>query len=272
VISNALFIKYLDKNQTFEKRIFEHPDEISFDLFSTWRFNQQKMGEYLTDVAFCAVAKKYDIYILANPVNPASYAHFIRSDVQSKTFTIRGRTLNVGMRGGFLESESGMKPLNFWIQGQRFYAVEREGKECLVRRAIASDRILTASCYEEGSFIVSDVDLVSIFSHKDSNKPVFDPMYGELTVQERTIIQDVNRYFQALVSSCYKLAVPSSFKLIAHGPANHFSNSKVSHLRYPMKICTPDSSIEFLEYKFLDFHREMRKSGYYADLNSKWEF
>lgn len=274
MIANPSIKNFLDENQILERQILEHPDEVSFDLFTEWSSNQQKMGEHLADIAFCAIAKKYNAYILSNPVHPASYAHFIRSDVQSKTFAIRARTLRNGIRSGFLELESefGMKPLDFWIQGQQFYAVERAGKECLVKQAIASDRHLTASCYEDRSFIVSDVDLVSIFSRENSDKIVFDPLYGELTAQEFTIIRDVNQYFQALVLNYCAFAAPSLFRVIAHGPANRFSNSKASHLHYPMKVYTPHSSIEFLDREFLNFNRKMGSLGYHVYLNPKWEF
>lgn len=272
MIANPSIRNFLEENQMLEKRILEHPDEVSFDLFTEWSSNQQKIGEHLADSAFCAIAKKYDAYILSNPVNPASYAHFIRSDVQSKTFTIRERTLRNGMRSGFLESESGMKPLDFWIQGQQLYAVERAGKECLVKQAIAPDRQLTVSCYKNGSFIVSDVDLVSIFSRENSDKIVFDPLYGELTAQEFTIIRDVNQYFQALVLNYSAVADPSLLRVIAHGPANRFSNSKASHLHYPMKVYTPHLSVEFLDREFLNFNQKMGSLGYHVYLNPKWEF
>lgn len=272
---------YLEENQILEKRIFEHENEVSFDLFADWRSNRQKMGEYLADAAFGAVAKKYDAYVLSNPVNPASYAHFIRPDVQSKTFTIRGRTLRTGVRSGFLESESsefGMKPLVFSIKGQQFSAVIRAGKECLVKEVVCSDEILNASCYDDSSYIISDIDLVSIFLRDNSDKILFDLIYGELTAQELAIIRDVNRYFQELVSEYFPFEALSLFRLIAHGPANRFSNSKVSHLHYPLKVCTPFSSIQFLGQElnpnstaeFLDFNRKMESLGYHPYLNPKW--
>ncbi len=272
MIDNQLIRNLLDENQTLEKQMLEYPDEVSFDLFTEWNAHQQKVGEHLTNFAFCAIAKKYDVYILSNPVNPASYAHFIRSDVQSKTFSIRSQTLRNGMRSGFLESESEMKPLVFHIQGQQLYAVERAGKECLVKKAIASDRHLAASYYEDGSYIVSDIDLVSIFSRENSDTIVFDPLYGELTAQELAIIQDVNQYFQASLLNYPLFALPSSFRVIAHGPANRFSHSKSSHLHYPMKVYTPQSSIEFLDQEFLNFSRKMGSLGYHVYLNPKWEF
>ena len=272
MIANPSIRNFLDENQMLEKQILEHPDEVSFEFFTEWSSNQQKMGEHLANIAFCAIAKKYDSYILSNPVNPASYAHFLRSDVQSKTFTIRARTLRNGIRSGFLESESGMKLLDFWIQGQQLYAVERAGKECLVKQAIVSDRYLPVSCYEDGLFIVSDVDLVSIFSRENSDKIIFDSLYGELTAQEFTIIRDVNQYFQTLVSNYYAFAAPSLFRVIAHGPANRFSHSKASHLHYPMKVYTPQSSIEFLDREFLNFNRKVDSLGYHVYLNPQWEF
>lgn len=268
-----------EENQKLEKLILEHATEVSFNLFSEWRSNRQKIGEHLADEAFGFIAKKYDAYILSNPVNPASYAHFIRSDVQSKTFSIRGRTLRSGLGSGFLESdEFGMKPLNFWIQGQQFFAVTRADNECLVNELLPSDVILKASCYEDGSFIISDIDLISIYLRNNSDEILFDSIYGELTEQELILIREVNEYFQELIFCTFSVA--SSFRLIAHGPANRFSNSKISHLHYPLKVCTPSSTIEFLDQEmdpksnknFLDFNRNMTSLGYHAYLNPKWEF
>lgn len=266
----------LEENQRLEKIFLEYSQEVSFDLFSEWRSNRQKMGEYLADEAFSYIAKKYDSYILANPVNLPSYSHFIRSDVQSKTFSIRSRTLRSGIRSGFLESESefGMRPLDFWIQGQQFYAVSRAGQECLVKEVIASDIILKTCCYEDSSFIISDVDLVSIFLRDNSDEILFDSIYGELTLQELIMIQDLNQYFQELVSKYCSCTVSSSFRLIAHGPANRFSSSKASHLHYPLKVCTPCLSIELLGQtkEFLGFNQKMKSLGYHVYLNPKWEF
>ncbi len=283
MIAQRSIRNFLEENQRLEKLILEHEKEVSFDLFSEWRSNRQKIGEYLADEAFCFIAKKYDAYILSNPVNPASYAYFTRLDVQSKTFSIRGRTLRSGICSGFLESEPSefaVKPLVFWIQGQPFYAVSRAGQGCLVKEFTASDLIFKVSCYEDGSYITSDIDLISVFLKDNSDEMLFDPMYGELTAQELAMIQDVNQYFQELVFKYCEFAVPTSFRLIAHGSANRFSNSKASHLHYPLKVCTPYSSIELLGQEidtdstkaFLKFNQKMRSLGYHAYLNPKWGF
>mgnify|MGYP001558566350 CR=1 FL=1 len=84
MITQQSIRNFLEENQKLEKLLLEQVNEVSFPLFSEWRSNRQKIGEYLTDEAFCFIAKKYDSYILSNPVHTASYAHFIRSDVQSK--------------------------------------------------------------------------------------------------------------------------------------------------------------------------------------------
>jgi hypothetical protein len=270
VIVNSLIENFFSENRMLEERILGCVDEVPLEFFSAWSCNRQEMGEYLTDVACCAIAKKYNSYVIANPVNPTSYAHFIRHDVQSKSFAILARTLRTGIRNGFLESGSNMRPLDFCIQGQKFYAVERTGKERLVKKTVVSDKPLMVSCYEDGSFIVSDVDLVSIFSHEGSDKILFDPTYGELTAHELTMIQELNCYFQELVSNYCASASPSFFKLIAHGAANRFSNSKASHLHYPMKIYTPHSAIKFLSHDFFDFNYKMSVLGYHAYLNPKW--
>jgi hypothetical protein len=283
MIAHPIIENFLEENQKIEKIILKQVNEVSFALFSEWSSIQQKIGEYLVDEAFCSIAKKHDAYILSNPVHPASYAHFIRSDVQSKSFEIRERTLRSGLLSGFLQSkafEIRTKPMNFWIQGQQFYAVTREGKECLVKQFTVSDILLKASCYEDSLYIISDVDLVSIFLRNNSDEILFDSIYGTLSMQELMMIRDVNQYFQELISKYCPFAVPSSFRLIAHGPANRFSKSKASHLHYPLKVCTPFSSIEFLGQEmntnstreFLNFNRKMKLLGYHAYLNPKWEF
>lgn len=261
----------LDEKQQLESRILKYLDEVPFDLFSEWMGLQQKIGEYLTDVAFSFIAKKRGAYIVTNPVNPAAYAHFIRPDVQSKTFLIRKQTLKNGMSRGFLEPDTQNIPLQFWIQGEPFYAVEREGQECLVKRVKLSDRQLNVSCYEDNSLIVSDVDLISIISKNNSDIIELNSMYGELTKEELLIIEEINRYFQRVVSLYCSMKSVSKFKIIAHGPANRFSHSKASHLHYPMKVYKPDASIDYLEGEFIHFQNKIESLGYPVYCNPKWE-
>ena len=303
----------LEEKQRIEAPMLKDEKEVPLGLFLEWRACLQKMGERLADAAFCTIAKKYDAYILSNPVNSASYAHFLRSDVQSKTFSIRARTLREGIRNGFLaadESEFQAKPLDFWIQGQRFHAVVREGKECLVKELGPSDERLQVACYESGLLITSDIDLISIVTRDPSDDRLFDPVYGELTGQELVIIKEVNLLFRELTASYSMGKGHSSYLLIAHGPANRFSQSKASHLHFPMKVCTPHGSVEFLsrinkeppqsdhqdmsenksaeanprlaitdsssyfsiETDFLAFNRHLKSLGYHVHHNEKWGF
>lgn len=276
-------IRYLlEKIQTLEKQTLVHKQEISFDLFSTWRAHRRKIGKYIADETLCYIARKYNAYILSNPVYPFSYAHFTRSDVQSKNFSVKERTLRDGISSGFLKSKSSIfriKSLDFWIQQQRFYAVQRNNKECLVKKAIYSDIPLKVSCYEDNSFIISDIDLVSIALHNSSNKLLFDVRYGELTMEELIIIQDINQYFQKLIARYFAFEI-SEFRLIAHGPANRFSKSKISHLHYPMQVYTPAGSMELLGHemdtnssdKFFGFNRKLDSLGYCTYLNPTWKF
>lgn len=283
----------LKENQKLEVQILEQKNEISFDLFCKWRSNLQKIGEYLVDHTFCCIAQKYDSYILSNAVNFAAYSSFTRFDVQSKGFTIKEQTLKQGIRGGFLESQSfefTMKPLYFWIQGQRFSAVERDGRECLVKEVVSSDSILKVCCNINDEYIISDIDLISIFLKNNSDEIIFDENYGELTIHELAIIQEINQSFQENLCTYFgggpqilNSAPPyclSSFKMIAHGPANRFSNSKASHLHYPLKLCTPFFSVEFLGQEMdpnsmndlINFNEKMKSLGYHVFLNPKWKF
>lgn len=268
----------LEENRKIEKYILEKENEISFDLFLEWMLSQQKIGKWLACKAFCDIAKKHDAYVLSNPVNPSSYAHFIRADAQSKTHFIRKRTQRNGMCDGFLEPEESfnIRPLVFRVQEQQFYAVVRSDKECLVKEIHASDSIIKASCYEDNFFIISDIDLISIHTSNTSDIIMLDPLYGELTSYELGIIQDINQYFQNLVLKYCK--VFSSFRLISHGPANRFSNSKASHLHCPFQSCSPQS-VEFLgqadsnsKQVFLNFNHKMRSKGYHSYLNPNWKF
>jgi hypothetical protein len=263
----------LVETQKIEKWILEHEEPIGLKLFFEWRENRQKIGECLADAAFGAIADKYDAHILSNPVNPSSYAHFIRSDVQSKTFTILSRTIREGMRSGFLESEDKgrMRLLDFWVGGQQFYAVQRMGAECLVKEPAASDIPLTVACYEDNSLIISDIDLVSIFLKQNSKTSHFDPAFGELTAEEKALVQDLNRTFQELVSTYFD---SSAFRLIAHGASTRFSNAKTAWLNRSMKLHSPCSSVKWLDGldAFYAFNREMDNLGYYVHLNPNWEF
>jgi len=272
MLALQLFEDLLNKSQKLGQHILQQKDPVPLELFLQWRANCEKIGEYLSDTTFCTLAKKHDAYILVNPVNPASYAHFIRPDVQSKTLTIQARTLRTGICSGFLEADFQKKQLDFWIQGEQFYAVKRSSKECLVRKMISSDQELAVCCYENGYFIVSDVDLVAIFIRENADEVIFNPLYGELTSQELAMVQEMNQHFQELVSYCFTLPTSSSLRLIAHGAANRFSLSKAFHLHYPMKIYTPDGGVQLLEEDFLNFHEKMKLSGYFSPLNPNWRF
>lgn len=274
---------FLEEDQRLGNIIIDYITEIPFNLFLEWSSNRQKMGECLVDQAISFIAQKYNSYILSNPLNPSSYAHFLRSDVQSKMFSIRQRTIRGTMCSGFLDTESiefGAKHLSFIIGGEQFFAVKRKENECLVRETNFSDIPLKVCCYEDGTLIVSDIDLISILSQDSSDTLLDDPTYGELNVNEKMMICELNQYFQDLINKLYPSSKSSLFRLIAHGPANRFSNSKSSHLHYPLKVYTPLSSIEFLgkgigsesHREFIDFNLQKAFLGYHAHINPKWVF
>lgn len=210
------------------------------------------------------MTQKYNAYVLSNPVNPASYSHFLLPNVQSKTIAVRCKTLREGIRNGFLDSiEFSMSPLGFEIEGEWHFAVIREGRECLVRKIEPSDIPLKISCYPNGQRIISDIDLVAIYLPNNSDQKFFDETYGEVTLEERVFIEDLNQRFQR--------GAMNQFRLISHGPANRFEGAKRACLHFPMKVHTP-SSIEFLQDmgEFMAFMQTVEGLGYRPSLNPKW--
>lgn len=260
-----------------ENQVNQLSNEISFESFSNWQDVQKKIGTDLVNEAFSFIANKYDLIFLSNPINPSSFAHFIRSDVQSKDFSIRKRTLRAGIANGFLEKDHDfqIKPLKFQIENKNYHAIARDTQECLVEELLDTDVPTLVSCTKNGFYIVSDIDLIAIYQKKTAQKNIFDSEYGELTTSELAIIKDLNQYFQKLVFKD-NINVSHLFKLVAHGPANRFSGSKASHIHYPITIHTPNQSIEYLDgqagFDFLDFNQKMESIGYYAGLNPKWIF
>ncbi len=271
---------YFEENERVERIILEQSEKISFDLFCDRIFIHRKIGEYLVDETLCFIANKYDAYILSNPVNPCSYAHFIRPDVESKDYSIRKRTIRTGISNGFLEpdiAEFSVKPLQFLIGEEVFYAQAKHGEEYLVKSPIDPEHNIPVACYETGKYIISDLDLIAVYLKSGTREHVFDSEYGEITEEELMIVKDINRYFQELIFDRFPKFVPGPFKLVAHGPANRFSNSKSSHIHYPLKVYTPHQKVEYLGSdnsisNFLDFNQKIESLGYFVYLNPKWDF
>lgn len=256
----------LQRNEAIERKLIETKDHIPFELFASWRDVQQEIGAYRVSQAMSALAKKYGVYILANPVNSASYAHFLRDDVQSKSFTIRQRTAREGIQNGFItEVVSGLKakPLVFTIQGEKLFAVLRDDIAVLTSSPIFSDREITACCYQDDTFVISDIDLLFIVM-KTPSDTIQDEEFGELTRAEHELILELNCHF---TSDCSW----SGFKLIAHGPSNRFSDSKASHIHFPISVYGSEAcqSIETME-QLLQFLKGLGKQGYEIVLNPKW--
>ena len=163
----------LDSNHNIERKILSSPKEIPFSLFVDWRLSQERVGRELVRIALSKTAKNCEACIITNPVNPVSYAHFLRSDVQSKSFKIRERTLRSGVRSGFLSSLSDqflVLPLRFHIQNRVFYGRSKENQEVIIAEDSAKGELLNVSCYPDGSFIISDIDLISIVFRSPSEK------------------------------------------------------------------------------------------------------
>lgn len=253
---------------------------VPFSLFSEWRAICASVGELLVDEAMAFIAKKQDVIIVTNPVNTLSYAHVMRSDVQSKTFAIRERTLRSGVRNGFLKPNPLYcvdGDLKFKVGKEFFYAVLRNGQETLVKDLERSDELLKVGCYADGSYVISDIDLVSIL-FKSTSKNIYDPEYGELTLQEAELIKEFNGHFVSLVGRYFESQ--SAYRLISHGPANRFSESKATHIHYPLKVYSAagktflgnEANRESSTKELLEFFGCAKHLGYHADLNPRWGF
>jgi hypothetical protein len=259
----------LQSKKAIEQRLIENKDHISFELFASWRHLQQEIGKHLVTLAMHEVAKKYDVYILANPVNTASYAHFLRNDVQSKSCTLRQRTARDGIQNGFITEhvpELKTIPLSFTMQGEKFFAVLRNDTPMLTSTPLESDKKIQACCYLDEKYVVSDIDLLFIVM-KTSSDMLCDVQFGELTCAEKEVIIELNQTFQNIRGEIGT----SEFKLVAHGPSNRFSESKVSHIHFPIEVygkdaCAPIETIEQL----LLFLTKLEKQGFEIALNPKW--
>lgn len=231
---------------------------LGYEQFLKWRENQQQIGEMRVNEAFSWAAKEYNVYIFANPVNPTSYAHFIRNDVQSKTWQIRERTSREGMQNGFITSSvSGLLPrvLTF----DRFFAVRRNGEEILTQEIGEKDEPIEVFCYPDGSYVISDIDLLMISTQERTQEVLQDEQLGEVRSEDKKVIDAINRYFHP------------RFNLIAHGPANCFSQSKTSHIHYPFTQFSPNGEMGFINTPFLNTLHQLNKKGYLTPLNPRWD-
>lgn len=254
---------------------------ISVDFFDEWMKVRQRIGEVLADQAISSCTLEHDAYIFSVPVHTASFAHFLRSDVQSKNFHISERTLRNTIASGFIDGKTAgfqSKPLCFDVGNETYYGVIRNNEECLTRSVEVSDIPIRAACYDDGSFIVSDIDLVQIALRTSDTETIYDSCFGELSCSELNIVREINTRFQNLVTTYYHLDRMPPYRLLAHGPGSRFSQSKASHLHFPMKVYTSSGAIEKLGEKddacnisrYLDYMRGLKKDGYYAPLNPNW--
>lgn len=277
----SVLLQLVKQSEELQRELESTKDCLPFFLCSKWFDIKKKIGEALADEAFSNVAKRRDCYFLSNPVNKESYAHFSREDVQSKGFEIRSRTSRSGIKSGFFEpsDEFPEKPLSFKLRETVYFAVEREGIECLVKTIAPTDIIIKAGCYPDSSYIVSDIDLVAIVSTSTNDACILDAEYGELTKEELEILKDVNSTFQTLTASVFCRKKLSRFRPVAHGPANRFSKSKFSHIHYPLKIHSPDGSIGYLTDEnnetngkvFIEYLTSLYNGGYHTFLNPVWD-
>jgi hypothetical protein len=257
-------------------------NEIDFSFFDEWRNCQLHLGQVLVDEVLIHIAKTHGVYLFVNPTNPVSFAHFIRHDVQSKCFTIRERASRSGVQNGFICESLRYKrqPLKFYLGKDCYAAVRRAGIETLTKVVNEQDDIVSACCYDDGSYIVSDLDLICMaFKGRNDDQTFSDQEYGELTHKEKTTIEGINDLFQYHVNQHFPFQTPSTFKLISHGPYNRFSLSKASHIHFPLIVYTPAGAklnlgIESDPESSLDvlgsFFNAIASEGYCIHLNPNW--
>lgn len=213
------------------------------ELFLKWREKQQQIGQKRVDAAFSWAAGHYNVHLFANPVNPVSYAHFLRDDVQSKSWRIRERTSREGVANGFIAAPG--KALTFTIEGTLFYADQ------------IADEPIQVLAYPDGRYVVSDIDLLMIASREEPGDVFKCPEFGEMTREDQKVIEGLNRYFHP------------SFNLVAHGPANCFSESKASHIHHPVTHYLPNGDKRLIP-DFLSALHQVRRQGYHTPLNPRW--
>ena len=238
---------------------------MNFEEFVTWRNKQQNIGQELVTSVLCTIAKQFNAYIIANPVNTVSFAHFLRSDVQSKHFSIRERSAREGLQNGFLQSSSfNTRPLHFQIDNTLLHAVTRNNQQTLTKDIQDEDIPIAVSCYADGSFIVSDVDLLFILFKQPCDEILVNDEYGELSKQEKVCIQEINHRFQNIVGA------NTRYNLISHGPANRYSQSKISHIHDDLTLYSPTGCTSLGKQMLFDFLAEVQNSGYYLHMNKNW--
>lgn len=255
-------------------------DTLSFQSFELWRSAQCEDGRNLVSKAFSYIANKYNAHILCNPTNPTSYSHFLRNDVQSKTYEIRDRTARHGFTDGFIPFKEPYQKrnLNFCIEGNLWHAVTRNGNEVLTRNVNSDDTFVRVSAYTTDELIISDIDLLFILLKIPQEDVINDTEYGQLNLSEKTLITDLNNYFHDLKKNQLQSQNLTTFKLVSHGPANRFSGSKFSHIHYPITIFSPGNTVELgcetnkedSLNELLTFLDEKKKNGYLVDLNPNW--
>jgi len=104
-----------------------------------------------------------------------------------------------------------------------------------------------------------------IASKKEADEVLQDEELGELTAVDKVVIEEINKKFRQSVNH-------SKFNLVAHGPANCFSQSKVSHIHFPAILYFPTGEMKQIEAltPFLSALEKLKGKGYRTPLNPKW--
>ena len=256
----------------------------SFQNFDKWQKVNAQIVETLIHFAISSIAKKQNVIIAHNPINTFALGHFLRSDVQSKTMLINTRSEKTGFIRGFLDVHSlpeflCPKPLYFDV-GKRFFlqAHSEKGISLCLEETLSNP--LYVAAYPDGKFVVSDIDALLIASTKNAiSTPIKCTSFGEATSLEVNILEEINRLFQEIVERYFPSLKPYTFRLFTHGPASRFSQSKQSHLHFPMTIYFNDGKIESFGsegnreesiHTFVETCKTWECSGYEVELNPLW--
>jgi hypothetical protein len=253
---------------------------LSIDALESWLEVRGRIAKHLALTAITRVAKEEGVFIAYNPVNPHSFPHMVRADVQSKGMHVRAKSLRSGPAKGFLHGEPlHHLPLTFPVNGPLYCEENKDGTPFLTRtpgQGIPINVLTTST----GEMITSDIDLLVIGCNREADdSPLLDPQFGELTPFEKRCIQNINQRFQHLVQSSFLNEAGACYRLINHGPANRFSRSQINHIHFPITVALPDgTSLELGEEakrasgleQFMTLCSEWQSSGISIHLNPLW--
>lgn len=283
-MDNDHFIRLNNLFDTEEEMRSELHSATSLDSFNRWIHVRGLISEILVQLALGETAKKFHVTLFHNPVNPASYAHFLRSDTDSKTMDIQLRSEKSGFLSGFLKPENlptglDSKPIYFDAVEAKYWVV-RDSNEMKLTTGFDESSSLHAATNSGGNFITSDIDLVMIASREYYGNPGAQSLgFGELMELEYSVIDFANNTFRNLISDFFPHFKNYRFQLFTHGPSSRFSRSKQSHLHFPMIHYSEngrkgsfgcESQRENSIQQFISHLEELQQNGFSTEVNPLW--